>query len=102
MLVGAKVVGPPTMLIYAEQETEFAQASREKGAKLPSIHKVLEIPDATRLFNDQISLEMMVGATIEWLVDHLTPIRVGEGEAPAAAPAGQTGRQSQVKSGRTE
>jgi putative phosphoribosyl transferase len=86
----AAKVKAPSLLIYAEQETEFAKKHREQGGRLPSTHQILEIPDATRLFNDAISLEMMVGATVDWFVDHIGTIPVGEGpeegEAPAAEP----------------
>ena len=84
----ATKVKAPALLVYAEQETEFARKSREEGRTLPSTHQILEIPDATRLFNDAISLEMMVGATVDWLFDHLGTIPVAE--PPAEAPSEDT------------
>lgn len=97
-------VKAPTLLIYAEQETEFAEKHREEGGKLPSTHEILEIPDATRLFNDAISLEMMVGATVDWFVDHIGAIPVGEGpeedEPSEAAPQPQPS--SEVEAGERE
>jgi hypothetical protein len=41
----------------------------------------------------------MVGASIEWLVDHLTPIHVSGGSAAPEAPAAP---ESQVESGTAE
>lgn len=64
----------PTLLIYAEQDVAVDAATRELASRLPSIHQRVEIPDASRVFNDQISREMMVSASVDWLVDHLTPL----------------------------
>lgn len=64
-------VKTPTLLIHAGLEPPLDEAARQK---LPRQHQIVEIPDATALFNDPISLEMMVGASVEWLVDHLTGI----------------------------
>ena len=77
-LEAVQFVKTATMLIYAEQETGFAAARKEQGQPLPSQHEILEVPDATRLFNDPISLELMVGATVDWLVDHLTKAATDE------------------------
>ncbi len=34
-------------------------------------HELIRVPDSNRMFNDPISHELMVGATVDWLVDHL-------------------------------
>ena len=60
-----------TLIIHASQEESI---TAEDAKQLPSRHAFVEIPDATRLFNDPISLEMMIGASVEWLADHLTGI----------------------------
>jgi dienelactone hydrolase len=64
-------VKAPTLLIYAEQDAEYARSDKELRGELRACHEILEIQDATRLFTDAISREMMVGATVDWLVDHL-------------------------------
>ena len=77
----------PTLLIYAEQDLAIDATARELATRLPSIHQRVEIPDASRVFNDQISREMMVSASVDWLVDHLTPLppETGASAAPAEA-----------------
>lgn len=72
----AMAVKAPTLIIYAEQDLALTGETRKQRHDLPSSHQTLEIPDASRLFNDAISREMMVGATVEWVVDHLSPIPV--------------------------
>jgi putative phosphoribosyl transferase len=71
LIMGVRV---PSLMIFSEQEREFADEARRRKPELPSSHELLEIPGATRLFNDAISLEMMVGASVDWIVDHLNPI----------------------------
>jgi alpha/beta superfamily hydrolase len=73
----------PTLLIYADQDPGFA-AIRERRSPLPSMHHTLEIPDSTRLFGDTISRELMFGATVDWLHDHLTPLPIGDADEPGA------------------
>ena len=82
-------VETPTLLIHAGLEISIDELARDR---LPSRHQVVEIPEATALFNDPISLEMMIGASVEWLVDHLTGLpssavamaeAVGEAETSA-------------------
>ncbi|UCD75129.1 MAG: hypothetical protein JSV91_15260 [Phycisphaerales bacterium] len=63
-----KDVTTPTLLIHAGLEQSLDDSAR---GRLPSKHQIVEIPDATALFNDPISLEMMIGASVEWLADHL-------------------------------
>jgi len=83
--LAARHVSPPTMLIYTEDETVFCEAAEQHRAEMPSTHSLLLVPDANRLFNDEISLRMMVGATVDWLDDHLTPLpTVAETVDPSA------------------
>lgn len=81
----AAEVACPTLLIFAENDSIFADAARRGGRPLPSCHQLLEIPEAERLFNDAISLEMMVSASVDWLSDHLPR---GGSAAPAAVVTG--------------
>jgi len=83
----AATVKSPTLLVFATLDEPFASHARRKSAGLPSTHELLEIPDSTRLFNDAISMEMMVGASVDWIVDHVGALPVGEtlpSEEPAA------------------
>jgi dienelactone hydrolase len=78
----ARAVVPPTMLVCAEREGRCGE-SAQGGAALPSTHEILEIADATHQFDDAISRELMVNATVDWLVDHLTGIPADDhDEAP--------------------
>ncbi|MCP3904817.1 MAG: hypothetical protein GY715_14410 [Planctomycetes bacterium] len=74
----AAAVRPATLLVYAEQDEPFASDARRKADILASTHQVLEIPDSTRLFNDAISLEMMVGASVDWIIDHVGSVPAAE------------------------
>ena len=73
-------VHAPTLLVYAEQDDAFSTDAHVRGGELPSTHQLLEIPDSTRLFNDAISREMMVSASVDWIVDHIAPLPLGEAE----------------------
>jgi dienelactone hydrolase len=81
----------PTMLVYAEREQELGEQKRRYGDRLPSTHKILEIPDATRLFNDAISLEMMINASVDWIVDHLPRAKKAAAAAAAATETADDG-----------
>jgi putative phosphoribosyl transferase len=65
----------PTLVLLAGLEESI---NRDETTDMPSCHELVEIPDATQLFNDPISKEMMVGASVEWLDDHLTGIPTGD------------------------
>jgi predicted phosphoribosyltransferase/dienelactone hydrolase len=80
-MIAAGAVAAPTMLVCAEREGRCGE-SPSAGA-LPSTHEVVEIADATHQFDDAISRELMVNATVDWLVDHLTGI---PGEDEESAP----------------
>jgi putative phosphoribosyl transferase len=82
----AAQVNAATMLVYAERDAAVTGAFRALTRTLASSHKSVEIPGADRLFNDEISREMVTGATVDWLVDHLVPLPVDD-EAPSPARA---------------
>jgi putative phosphoribosyl transferase len=63
----ARRVKAPTLLIHAEGDAAAKNLDRE----LAATHEVLVIPEAGRVYNDPISVELMVSATVDWLVDHL-------------------------------
>lgn len=65
----------PTLIIHAELDHGLQPGL---APPLPSCHQLVQIPSATRLFGDVISFEMMVGATVDWLFDHLVPAPVAE------------------------
>ena len=62
----------PTLLIHGEHDPELHTLAESMGDELASIHRLLVIPESNRWFNDPISLELMVSASVDWLVDHLT------------------------------
>ncbi len=64
-------VQAPTLLIHGEHDPEFNTLAESTGDDLASIHRLLVIPESNRWFNDPISLELMVSASVDWLVDHL-------------------------------
>jgi putative phosphoribosyl transferase len=89
-----------TLLIHTDEDTDLLRASTEPGHRLPSSHQLLKIPDSTRLFNDAISLKMMVGATVDWLDDHLMPIPVGDVDDDASTADAPSGAAAQPQRGR--
>jgi dienelactone hydrolase len=69
----AKSVTAPTLLIHAERDTALCSGVEALDRQLHTTHELLRIPDSSRLFNDPISLELMIDASVDWLVDHLRP-----------------------------
>ncbi len=65
-------VQAPTLLVHGEHDPELSKLAESLGDELASIHRLLVIPESNRWFNDPISLELMVSASVDWLVDHLT------------------------------
>ena len=61
----------PTLLIHGEHDPELNKLAESMGDDLASMHRLLVIPESNRWFNDPISLELMVSASVDWLVDHL-------------------------------
>lgn len=73
----------PTLLIHGEHDPELNKLAESMGDNLASIHQLLVIPESNRWFNDPISLELMVSASVDWLVDHLA----NNGPAPESRAA---------------
>ena len=69
----ARGIKAPTLLIHAERDARLREGVEALNRELASSHRLLEIPESDRLFNDPISRELMVSATIDWLTDHLGP-----------------------------
>lgn len=67
----AEQVIAPTLIIHAEYDTALRETAEALDHRLAATHQMLKIPDASRLFSDPISLELMVGSSVDWLVDHL-------------------------------
>ncbi len=98
-LAVVKRVDVPTILIYTDEDREFTHASNEPGNQLSDRHQLLRVPDSTRLYSDPISLKMMVGATVDWLDDHLVSGRkVGGGHRPPGREEERRGAEVEVRS----
>ncbi len=82
----ARQVTAPTLLIHAERDTALADTAGAIARELNCTHELLKIPDSNRLFNDPISRELMVNASVDWLADHLMA------GSRAAAPVIETTR----------
>ena len=70
-LEAARHVKAPTLLIHAERDTSLRDDVQALDRELASTHELLAIPDSNRTFNDPISRELMVSASVDWLADHL-------------------------------
>ncbi len=81
----ASNVKAPTLLIHGEHDPELSRLAQSLDRELDSIHQLLVIPESNRWFNDPVSLELMISASVDWLVDHLTH---------AAAPLPDGGQQT--------
>ena len=79
----AQHVNAPTLLIHAENDRGMMALDKQ----LAATHEVLVIPESGRVYNDPISVELMVNATVDWLVDHLVVPAPVVGAAPAAPAA---------------
>ncbi len=64
-------VKAPTLLIHAERDTALSAGVHDLDQRLTAAHELLEIPESSRQFNDPVSMELMVSASVDWLVDHL-------------------------------
>ncbi|MCI0629920.1 MAG: alpha/beta fold hydrolase [Phycisphaerales bacterium] len=69
--VAARQVKAPTLLIHAESDTALYDSVQTLDRELAAQHRLLRVPNSNRLFGDPISMELMVSATVDWLVDHL-------------------------------
>ena len=79
-------ISVPTILIHTDHDVEFIRAMEKPGPPIDSHHQLLHIPESGRLYNDAISLKMMVGATVDWMDDHVLPLVVpgDEDDEPTA------------------
>lgn len=82
----ARRVTAPTLIIHAERDTALSETADELARVLTCTHELLKVPDSNRLYNDPISRELMVSASVDWLADHL---RAASGPA---APSIETNR----------
>lgn len=82
--LAARQVKAPTLLIHAESDTALYDSVQTLDRELAAQHQLLKIPNSNRLFNDPISMELMVTATVDWLVDHLVVGRSADAAAPTA------------------
>ena len=76
-------VKAPTLLIHGELDSDLSRVAQSLEKELASIHRLLVIPESNRWFSDPVSLELMVSASVDWLVDHLISA------APPPEPADQ-------------
>lgn len=67
----ASKVKAPTLLIHAEFDLALKESVEAIDQALGARHQLLRIADSNRLFGDPVSLELMVSASTDWLVDHL-------------------------------
>ena len=61
--------------IHAESDTALEGGVNSINDHLSCIHECMRIPQSNRLFNDPISMELMLNATVEWFVDHLMHVQ---------------------------
>jgi pimeloyl-ACP methyl ester carboxylesterase len=104
----AAKVRAPTLLIHAERDTALIDAIEAIDQSLACAHELLRIPQSSRLFNDPISRELMIDASVKWLADHLGARHEGaepqgpEGEAKSQQrTANRTGSEQEAGSGRS-
>lgn len=83
----APLIRAPTLIIHAESDTALEEGVNSINDHLSCTHECMRIPHSTRLFNDPISMELMINATVEWFADHLMHVQKGMG-----SPIGQTAR----------
>jgi putative phosphoribosyl transferase len=82
----ARLVRAPTLLIHAERDLALLAGVEALDRELAATHELLSIPDSGSTFGDPVSRELMVSASVDWLVDHLTsaPARVSIVETAGA------------------
>jgi dienelactone hydrolase len=91
-VAAAQNVHAPTLLIHGEADKSLEHDAQEIDRRLGTKHQFLRIPECNRLFNDPISFELMVNASVDWLADFLrrpkAALTVG---IPASADAAVVG-----------
>jgi putative phosphoribosyl transferase len=85
----ARRVTAPTLLIHCAQDTALLESVQAIDRTLAATHQLLEIRDCSRMFNDPVSLELMVSATVDWFGDNLqtAPRRQQQPSRPVSQPA---------------
>lgn len=73
----AEHVRAPTLIIHAVGDTALEEGVNILEQHLRVSHECMRIPNSNRLFNDPISMELMVNASVEWLCDHLKFAQTG-------------------------
>ena len=81
--VAARQVKAPTLLIHAESDTALFDSVQTLDREIAAQHQLLRIPNSNRLFSDPISMDLMVSATVDWMVDHLVVSSGNTSEASA-------------------
>jgi putative phosphoribosyl transferase len=67
----AKRIKAPTLIIHAEYDTALGDSVAAINDNLAATHQKLVVHNSNRMFNDPISHELMVSASVDWLADHL-------------------------------
>ncbi len=68
----ARRIKSPTLIIHAEHDTALGESVHAINSNLAAAHHLMVVPNSNRMFNDPVSHELMVSASLDWLVDHLT------------------------------
>lgn len=89
-------VKAPTLIIHAEKDTALSNIVDALNQQLAATHRLVSIPDSSRLFGDPISLELMASASVEWLADHLKPTSVVRPSRAAVETVSAAASQSRV------
>jgi putative phosphoribosyl transferase len=71
--VHANVVQTPTLIIHAEDDTALFDAVDSLNRELAGRHRLVCISHTNRLFDNPACRNAMVGATVDWLVEQLSP-----------------------------
>jgi len=67
----ARRVHVPVLLIHAAFERPLEAGMAILQRALAGTHETLCIAESNRLYSDPVSRELMVNATVEWMIDHL-------------------------------
>ncbi len=61
----------PTLIIHGENDTALEEIVNHLDEQFTCKHRVLRIPESSRMFNDPISRELMINASVEWMSNYL-------------------------------
>ncbi|HRP62138.1 MAG TPA: alpha/beta hydrolase [Phycisphaerales bacterium] len=84
----AKKITAPTLIIHGEHDTALEDPVAALDEYIAATHELLRISDASRMFDDPVSRELMVSASVDWLADHLNSLaidRSGQSDKPLSA-----------------